>query len=90
MTTKSLLEEDRNNWLDGLNRQSIDYVDLDTLCWATNYIKAYSNIIDEKNKTKINQSTRNNINVLYSFKEDIVNLRDSKDDLLKYRLLLCK
>ena len=90
MTAKSLLEDNESNWINELNRENFDYENLDTLCWATNYIKNYSDNIDEKNKERLTQSVSENIDILYKFKKEIIKLRDSKDDTLKFRLKLCK
>ncbi|MGA4853446.1 hypothetical protein ACPC5U_09230 [Acinetobacter haemolyticus] len=90
-TVKSLLENEHGkNWVDGLNRDSLDYSNLDTLCWATNYIKQYVENANKEHESRLNQNTRNSVNEIYGFKEQIISLRDSKNDALQYRLQICK
>lgn len=90
MTAKSLLDNDKNSWVDALNKNGFDYVNLDTLCWSVSYIKTFSDNMDLKYKAKLNQETKNNINNIYGLKKEIIKLRDSKDEALKSTLKLCK
>lgn len=89
-TAQILLNDEYPNWLIGLDKNNFDYTDLNTLCWMTVYMNNYILNMNDANRKNITSETIQSVNIIYNEKNNIIKLRDSKNDSLKYRLKICK
>lgn len=89
-TARSLLNEEYNDWIEGLEKNDYDYGDINTICWMTVFMENYVNNIEGQYKKDLKYETLNDVHHLYNERQKIIKLRDSKDKTAKSFVAICK
>lgn len=89
-TARSLLNEEYPDWIQGLDKNGYDYVDLNTICWMSVFMENYVNKVEGPYKSQLKNETLNDVHSLYGERQKIIKLRDSKDKTARNFVEVCE